>query len=64
MLAKIGLVPISNKYIKYLSELVEKKYTCKEHASGLRVFFPGDSDKYLKYLLLIGTRLIFQNMEK
>ena len=62
MLAKIGLVPISNKYIKYLSELVEKKYTDMEHASGLRVFFPGDSDKYLTYLLLIGTRLIFPHI--
>ena len=59
MLAKISLVNISKKYFKYLSVLVEKKYTGQEHVSGLRVFFSGDSDKYLKYFLLLLTRLIF-----
>ena len=58
MLAKISLVTISKKYFKYLSVLVEKKYTGQEHVSGLMVFFSLDSDKYLKYFLLIVTRLI------
>jgi len=44
---------ISNKYFKYLSESPAKNSLGQKHVSGLRLFLSGDTDKYLKYLLLI-----------
>ena len=44
---------ISKKYFKYLSESPAKNSLGQEHVSGLRLFLSGDSDKYLKYFLLI-----------
>jgi len=53
MLAKISLDTISKKYFKYLSESPDMNSLGLEHVSGLRLFLSGDSDKYLKYFLLI-----------
>ena len=57
MLAKISLDTISKKYFKYLSESPDMNSLGPEHVSGLRLFLSGDSDKYLKYFLLILTRI-------
>ena len=41
------------KYFKYLSELPEQNSLSPDTCFGLRLVVSGDSDKYLKYLLLI-----------
>ena len=57
---KIGLVTISNKYVKYLSESPEINSLGPDTCSGHGISISGDPDKYSKYLLLIVTRLINQ----
>jgi len=53
---------ISKKYFKYLSESPAKNSLGQEHVSGLRLFLSGDSDKYLKYSLLIEPQLLSKGL--
>jgi hypothetical protein len=58
----IILVTISKNYLKYLSKSPDMNSLGPDTYSGPRLFMPGDSDKYLKYFLLIVTRLIISNI--
>ena len=58
----IILVNKSNKYFKYLSESPDKNSLSPDTCAWPRLFLAGDSDKYLKYFLILLTRLIFSNI--
>ena len=64
MLEKISLVKTINKYFKYLSESPAKNSLGQAHVSELRLFLSGDSDKYLKYLLIVLTRIMLNQTGK
>jgi hypothetical protein len=64
MLTKISLVNKIKKYFKYLSESPAKNSLGPEHVSGLRLFLSGDSDKYLKYFLILLTRIMLNQTGK
>ena len=62
MLDKISLVTISNKYVKYLSQSPEIYSPDADTCDCPRILISDNADKYLTYLLLMVTRLIFFNI--